>query len=153
MTGLTAENTRVGTAHIRAMTCSPDTMWRNMVREMLEREPQILVFDLYGMGLAKGPLPSLPPDLLLVDGSSHDSVPEQLSPLKALAPAAVFLWFTASIDPAEMLRVLDAGAAAYLARDTAWAELRHALRAVLHGARVIALPASFDGDRRLSISW
>lgn len=136
---MSCEASPTGTA-IRVLLVDDHPVVRTGLRGMLESEPEITVVGEAGSGAeAVAVAAALRPDVVLMDlrMPKVDGVTATGRILAADRTVKVVVLTTYETD-ADILRAVEAGAAGYLLKDAAPAELSRAIRAAARGETVLA---------------
>ena len=133
------KSTEVATASIHVLIVDDHTLVRSGLRLLLEGEPDVVVDDEAGDAEHAIRLARLhKPDVVLLDvvmpgRSGLEAAPEIL----AAAPKAKILVLSMQDDPSYVRQAFSAGAAGYLLKEAADAELVQAVRDVASGGRYV----------------
>lgn len=141
MTAIASENvdTQPATAQIRLLVADDQTLFRKALVEMLERSPRLTVIDQVGDGRSavKRAL-ELQPDVVVMDirMPGLDGV-EATKLILAERPATRILILTAFETDRHVLQALQAGASAYILKDSEPDALVSGILAVHAGQRIV----------------
>jgi two-component system, NarL family, response regulator LiaR len=141
MTAIASENveTQPATAQIRLLVADDQTLFRKALVEMLERSPRLTIVDQVGDGrLAVQRALELQPDVVVMDirMPGLDGV-EATKLILAERPATRILILTAFETDRHVLQALQAGASAYILKDSEPDALISGILAVHAGQRIV----------------
>lgn len=129
---------------IRLFIADDHPMIRSGLAAMVRSEPDLELVGEAGNGVdAVAMLPGLAPDVVLMDlmMPKLDGI-EAIRQLKARLPDTRFLVLTSLVDPAQIRRAIEAGAAGYLLKNASSQELVTVIRSTHAGRRVMAPEAT-----------